>query len=172
MHDVRGRGSDDPACGADRPAESAIERKQRTGEGLRERHVPAIVDREVVAHFPCASGQRFEREQLDVELEQVTLGEIGFTARESIGKLQPAKDVSGFDEGDLRTGQPTCRPRLRDDGLGPGTLRPRLGGRGREDRGVNDDRHFRSASRASRMLSVVTRFSDIRLRARTSASHS
>ena len=157
MDDLRGGRSDDSAGGPGSPREATIEGQQGAGKRFGERQVPAIVNADVVAQFPDAISQRFERERLDTERQQIATGEIGLGGRQPFGKLQSAKNVARFREDDLWARQGTAFAScLRYGSFRPGAVHPEVGDRRRKDRGINDDRHFRSASRACRMLSVVT----------------
>src|SRR5438128_10760632 len=83
----------EPTRRSRRPHEPAIEGRERKIECLGNRHVPGVVARDRVAQFPDAGGERLEREQTDVEADEVALRGSGFQTRQLSRSLEPTKDV-------------------------------------------------------------------------------
>ena len=74
---------------------------QRLGDG----DVPRVVGGEVVAELPDPVGDWLEREDLDVESQQVRLRSRGLETSQPLTALQAPQDVGRFGESERRRGQ-------------------------------------------------------------------
>ena len=159
--------SDDFTDGAAGAAKLSVERHQWTIQRLCQRNVPCVVAGQVAAQRPYPLSKRREGKQLDFQPQQISMRAGGFYTRYLLTQLQPAQDVAGLDENQLRPGQVA---------FGKCSFRPlALVARIDQDRDqhgcVNDCRHVRSASRARRIWSGSTRVSATAFRSRTPCSH-
>ena len=151
-----------------RAAESSIQRCKGAIERLGHRDIPGIVAAQIAAQLPNTAGKRRKGKQVQIQPQQVPVRAGCLQSGNFPGLLQTAQYVGHFNQHQFGTRQRT----FGDRRLRPFALWPRIHQRRYEYGRIDDQRHFRSVSRARRMLAGGTRVPATSFRSRTLLSHS
>ena len=89
------------AGGAGGAGQVVVEGGQGAGQGLGQGHVPGVVAGQVVSQGPDTVSERGEREQLEIEPQQVIVADRGLGAGDGPGLFQSPQDVGCLGQGQL-----------------------------------------------------------------------
>lgn len=164
---LAGAGRKESALGPIRLYEARIQRGQRYIERLGEGNIPAIVYRDVLPKLPNSLSERLKTMELHVEIDQILESTICLVLGDHLTSLEAANHICHLNGKVLRSVQVVLFENL----FCPDSVRARINQRCYHNRGVDDYAQRRSASRASRISSTVTRLCAALLRRRTCCNH-
>src|ERR1700689_4033272 len=125
----------DPAFCAGCFRKASVQRYESQTGCLCERHIAGVVDREVLAEFPCACCQEVVWPHLDIEVQQISVGLSRLIWTDLAGELVSADDVGG-----LVRGESGCQDLPRVDCVRyPLTVGPTIEQKGRQSGCVADE---------------------------------
>lgn len=146
--------------------EASVQGRERLLQRFGDGNVPAVEARDVSAQSPHAPGKRLERQQGQIEAQEVVKRRRCIARLRLPGLFQPTQDTRRLDEREMRREEFS----LRHDSFGPRTVAAAVDQRRDENRGVDHHQRCRSASRACRISLRRSRVDVVRLRSRTSPS--
>ena len=131
--------------------EPVVKRGQRGVQRLGEGDVPGVVCGEVVTQIPHPFRERFVGEQVEPQLEEITLRERRDVVADIAGKGRTAEDVHHLYWHQVRRGEWLGG----EERTGPRSIVAGVDECSDDDRRVGDDRHLRSESRRSKISRLV-----------------